>query len=134
MSQEMSGEGDFEDISFVEEDAKDDEENKNKEEVNNKDQQQDNQKEELEKIKENEKNQNENKKEEKKLNSNPFSKTTPQISEGTNDINLYSTEQLTALSKMSQKYPVIVNYNRMGNRRAAEILYQELNKLNLIHA
>lgn len=90
MSQEMSGEGDFEDISFVEEDAKDDEENKNKEEVNNKDQQQDNQKEELEKIKENEKNQNENKKEEKKLNSNPFSKTTPQISEGTNDINLYS--------------------------------------------
>lgn len=52
----------------------------------------------------------------------------------TNDINLYSTEQLTALSKMSQKYPVIVNHNRMGNRRAAEILCQELNKFNLIHA
>lgn len=50
----------------------------------------------------------------------------------TNDINLYTNDQLNTLSQLSKKYPVIINPNRMGNKKAASILYQELIKLNLI--
>lgn len=50
----------------------------------------------------------------------------------TNDINLYTNEQLNVLSTLNKKYPVIINRNRMGNTRAASILYQELIKLKLI--